>query len=142
MPEHALPVEFLFHIVCDTSETPPTLIDSGPHGTRFIVDATSGSFEGPKLAGRVHGPGGDWSTLTSDGTVRVDVRLQMQTDDGADILMTYTGVGVTVDGELQLRTTPRFEVGDARYVWLNQVQAVATGRLGENGVEYDVYQLL
>ena len=45
-----------------------------------------------------------------------------------------------------IRTAPKFEVGDERYAWLNDVQAVAHGAglqiEGEPAVGYDVYALL
>jgi len=39
--------------------------------------------------------------------------------------MTYGGVGL--DGGARLRTAPRFETGDERYLWLNALQAVGLG---------------
>lgn len=56
--------------------------------------------------------------------------------------MTYHGIGRDAGAGLQLRTAPMFETGDARYAWLNAVQAVATGAPGQGGVTYEVYQLL
>jgi hypothetical protein len=138
MPETSLPVEHLFTITANTSIN--AMIANGPAGTRVIVDASSGTFAGPKLKGTVKGPGGDWVIQRPDGSLLLDVRLVLETDDGAVIYMTYRGIGL--DGAAWLRTAPQFETGDERYAWLNNVQAVATGAAGGSSVTYEVYRLL
>ncbi len=135
-----LPVEKLFTITADT--TPPTFVNGGPQGSRMIVAVTGGTFEGPKLKGTIHGAGGDWLTMRADGSAKLDVRIILKTEDGAEILMTYNGVGVMADGAFKIRTAPLFETGDERYAWLNQIQAVAHGAPGNGNVTYDVYALL
>jgi hypothetical protein len=141
MPATALDVEFLFKLRASTDAPHP--VGRGPKGNRLIVAVTGGDFEGPRLRGSIETPGGDWVTIQGGGVVRLDVRVQMKTDDGAEILCTYTGIGRTQsDGTLQIRTSPLFETGDERYAWLNDLQAVGIGNSVPGGVEYDVYQLL
>lgn len=144
MPLDSLPAEFLFTITANTGDKPPVMIPSGPNGTRVIVTAMSGTFEGPKLKGKVaDAAGGDWVIIRADGTMSLDVRLCLLTDDGASIYMTYTGLGRReADGSTVIRTVPRFETGDERYAWLNNVQAVSHGTTGAGTVTYDVYGLL
>ena len=137
MPETSLPVEHVFTITANTSIN--ASID-GPAGTRIIIDASSGTFEGPKLKGTVKGPGGDWVIMRPDGTLVLDVRLLLETDDGAAIYMTYRGVGK--DMGAWIRTAPAFETGDERYAWLNNIQAVSTGASDGSSVTYEVYQVL
>jgi hypothetical protein len=141
MPETALPVAYLFTITAQT--VAPVMMQNGPQGTRVIVGVTGGTFEGPKLKGTVAANGGgDYLTSRADGSVKLDVRIVLNTDDGAVILMTYNGIGLTRDdGSLSLRTAPLFETGDERYSWLNRVQAVATGAPGRGDVSYTVYAL-
>ena len=87
--------------------------------------------------------GGDWVTRRADGTLKLDVRLVLTTDDGASIFMTYSGFAVpAADGTMTVRVAPQFETGDERYAWLNNVQAVAHGTTGATNVTYDVYRLL
>lgn len=116
---------------------PPTVIPSGPSGTRVIVEAASGTFEGPRLRGTVHGPGGDWVTLRADGSMLLDVRLLLTTDDGAEILMEYKGVGTPGAGSIT--TTPLFQTGAEQYAWLNAVVAVGKGSSDGKSVSYDVF---
>ncbi len=134
-------VEPLFKMEATTAK--PIAIKGGPQGTRLILGVTGGTFEGPKLKGIIEqSPGGEWATVREDGTMKADVRILLRTDDGASILMTYQGIITNNDGQMEIRTAPLFETGDARYTWLNAVQAVGIGRPTANGVGYDVYGLL
>ena len=133
----SLPVEFLFAITADTNLA--GIIANGPSGTRVVVEASGGTFEGPKMKGIVKPPGGDWVVVRPDGVMQLDVRILLETDDGAVILMQYQGIGV--DGGENIRTAPLFETGDERYAWLNSVQAVAHGSVGEGNVTYNVFAL-
>ena len=141
MPFDALPVEFLFRL--DAAIADPVQLDGAPHGSRFIVGVGQGTVKGPAVNGRlVPGPGSEWATLRADGSAKIDVRLLIETDDGAHIGMFYGGVMTRQEGESQLRTAPVFETGDERYAWLNTVQAVGVGELEGLGVTYDVYRVL
>ncbi len=40
-----------------------------------------------------------------------------------------------------MRTTPRFETGDARYTWLNRIVCVATGARRSSAVELEVFEV-
>jgi hypothetical protein len=139
MPETYLSVEPLF--VLNVATLPPITIQGGPQGGRMIVGVTGGTFEGERVRGTVGASGGDYLTLRENGTMKLDVRLVLTTDDGVPILMTYTGIGALDSDGFGLRTTPLFEVGDARYAWLNDVQGVAIGELTADGVTYHVYTL-
>lgn len=134
-------LEYLFTLTANLREGSPVLAN-GPQGTRVIVTVTGGSFDGPRLRGTVDNSGGDWVSLRADGSIKLDVRVMLKTDDGADIFMRYEGTGVRVDGQLRLATAPLFETGDERYAWLNNTQAVATGSSGNNVVTYDVFAVV
>ena len=141
----------LFTIRADLGTSHP--IGAARGHIRAIAEVTGGSFEGERLKGTVLTPGADWA-MVQKGHVELDVRLNLKTDDGAGIYMTYTGVleqneaaqaamrdgGGTEFGEHQFLTQPRFECGDERYAWLNRVVAVGEGRLLPGGVEYRVYE--
>ena len=118
-----------------------TVIESGPQGTRTIVQINGGRFEGPRLKASVQIPAGDWITNRADGSYKLDVRLTLRTDDGALILVTYNGVGQTTPAGASLRAAPLFETGDQRYAWLTRLQTVAVGERVGTDVKYDVYAL-
>jgi hypothetical protein len=138
MAETTIPVEHLFTFTANVKRA-ASVVD-GPQGTRLIFDASSGTFEGPRLKGTIKGPGGDWVTQRADGSGLLDVRLLLETDDGAPILMQYRGI--VTEGGAKIRVAPTFETGDERYSWLNAVQGLALGATGAGQVTYDVYQLL
>jgi hypothetical protein len=137
MAERALPVEHLMDVHLDV--TIPSMIPGGPHGTRVTVQITGGTFSGPRLTGTVIAPSADWAVVRPDGTIKLDVRVLLRTDDGADIYMSYPGIGL--DGGARLRVAPQFETGDERYAWLNAVQAVGTGSSDGTVVDYQVYEV-
>jgi hypothetical protein len=140
MSDQTIPAEFLYHLHLDVGS--PTFVSGAPGGTRIIAEVTGGTFEGPRLKGTVGpGPAGDWVTVRADGTMVLDVRLILTTDDGAAIFVSYTGLMRNVDGVMQARGAPLFETGDERYAWLNGVLGVGIGTAGAGGVDYDVYAL-
>jgi hypothetical protein len=53
---------------------------------------TDGSFEGPRLHGKVLPGGGDWTLLRGDGVLELDSRVTLEPDDGALIHVTSFGL--------------------------------------------------
>jgi hypothetical protein len=133
----------------------PIEVGPTPIGQRMVANITGGAFDGERLKGRIHASGADWILVDQGGMGRVDVRIVLETDDGANIYVTYSGFlemnarfgqaiasrGETRFGELYLITQLRFETGDARYQWLNHTLAVGEGRVVPGGIEYQVYEL-
>jgi hypothetical protein len=147
-----LDFEFEFYVALK----PVVEIGSGPFGARFFAEAIGGDVTGARISGRVLSGGGDWGLVGPDGWGRVDVRVQIQTDDGAFILMSYFGVlemndavelaiesgGETGYADQYFRTAPRLECGDARYSWVNQSVFVGQGRIYPGfGVQYRVLRV-
>jgi hypothetical protein len=134
---------------------PPVPIGEGPYGTRLFAEVTGGEVTGPHLSGQVLGGGGDWALIGDDGWVRLDVRGQLRTDDGAYVYTVYEGVmelnesmrravasgGETAFEDQYIRTTPRFETGDERYRWLTQSAFIARGRAYPGGIAYQVFRV-
>jgi hypothetical protein len=134
----------------------PQKIGAGPHGTRLTAPITEGHFEGPRLRGRVLPGGGDWTILRGDGVLELDLRVTLETDDGALIHMTSLGIrhgppdvvaalarGETVDpSAYYFRTLPRFETGHPKYEFLNRLLAVAGGDRRPKGPIYTVDEIL
>lgn len=141
MATNQLDVEHLFSLTAELGDRSHAAIRNGPAGTRFIAPVSGGHFEGPKLKGTIVPPGGDWVRARKDGSMKLDVRLQLVTDDGESILMCYEGIGTPTDDGMSLRTAPTFETGAEAYAWLNNVQAVGIGVGGGESVTYEVYAL-
>ena len=132
---------------------PGVQVGAGPYGNRSIHIVTGGTFEGPRLRGKVHPGGGDW-LLSSPSHHELDVRGTLETDDGALLYLAYHGVlrftpevgarvlaGVDVDpaNEYYFRTTPRFETGHEKYAWLNAIVTVGYGYFGPGKVGYRLF---
>ncbi|WP_417519587.1 DUF3237 domain-containing protein [Minwuia sp.] len=147
--------EHLFDIAIDVGER--TMIGDTFNGKRLIAEVTGGTVKGPKLNGKVlPGAAGDWIIVRNNGVLALDVRLTIETDDGALILMGYHGyrhgpkdvlkkldAGERVDAsEYYFRTAPTFETGDERYYWMNNILAVGLGDRHPRGPLYHVHQVL
>jgi hypothetical protein len=134
----------------------PQKIGAVPHGTRVTAPIAGGRFEGPRLRGKVVPASGDWTLLRADGVLELDLRLTLETDDGALIHMTSFGLrhgppdviaaigrGEKVDpSTYYFRTTPRFETGHAKYAFLNRLLAVASGDRRPEGPVYTIDEIL
>ncbi len=121
------------------------ILTGAPFGTRVIVDVIGMRIEGPRLRARMKGSAAaDWGSRAADGTVQLDVRATLETDDGALIFVQYNGRADFSDPAAPgpVFTTPRFETGDERYAWLNKLQAVMKGRSdGRSMIAYRIYEI-
>ncbi|MEH6700873.1 DUF3237 domain-containing protein [Parasphingorhabdus sp.] len=130
------------------------MIGKTPAGLRRIAPVTSGRFSGERLNGKVL-PGADWVINRPDGVMEIDVRLPLQTDDGAMIYLTYQGRflaepevmarfakgAVLKPEEYSLAVTAKFEAGAEQYLWLNNVVAAGTGEQTADGPIYSFFEI-
>ena len=136
----------------------PLAVGPTPEGTRAIFDVTGGSFKGPRLRGRFRASGADWARIRPDGSVAIDVRACLETDNGALIYVAYQGRLVIPPPLLEavldidaaerpdashyyFRVAPLFETAAPQYAWLNGILAVGVGQLVTGGVAYRVYEI-
>jgi Protein of unknown function (DUF3237) len=118
-------------------------VGAGPHGTRVTFPITGGSFEGARLRGKVLPGGDDWTVKRSDGVIELDLRITLETDDGALIHMTFTGIRDDgAPGAPYFHTLPRFETADAKYSFLNRLLAVGTGEIRADGPVHVIEEIL
>jgi Protein of unknown function (DUF3237) len=115
-------------------------VGTTPHGRLSIFPIIGGSFEGERLRGRVLADGGDWVTALADGTLELDLRATLETDDGALIHMTFTGV--RDDANEYFRTLPRFETAAPKYAFLNRLVAVGIGEIRPDGPMHTIEEIL
>ena len=151
----SLQSELLFTITLQV-DAKLQLVGPSTWGNRRIAQVTGGKFEGPRLRGRALPGGGDWLIDRPDGVTQLDVRMTLETDDGALIYMTYRGLrhgpaavmarmakGEAVDpSEYYFRTVPCFETAAEKYSWLNRALFVSTGHRVAAGPIYTVYEIL
>ena len=148
--------EFTFH----SAVSAPQEVGTGPFGHRQYYAMRDGVIEGPRLRGKLLGAGSDWTLMGSDGFMRMDVRIQIETEDGAVICVRYFGPAETNEalGQAMVACSPTqfsdqsirshwlLESGDPRYAWVNQNVFVGEGRLrpaepGIAGFEHRVYRV-
>jgi hypothetical protein len=134
----------------------PFLVGKTPGGERRVIAVPGGEFEGERLSGKVLGGGADWQGVRADGATTLDVRIVLETNDGALIAMTYRGLrhgppdvmariakGETVDpSTFYFRITPVFETESERYDWLNRILAIGVGMRRADGPIYSIFELL
>jgi hypothetical protein len=125
-------------------------------GARTIAHIRGGRFAGARLRGRLLPGGGDWLVRLDPETQALDVRICLETDDGALIYAAYPG-RLVIPAELRaqsaaaraaadpagtyLRALLTFETAEPRYAWLNRIVAVGVGRLTAAGVAYSVHEV-
>jgi len=114
-------------------------IGSTADGTLTIFPVVGGSFEGERLRGKVVA-GGDWVRARADGTLTLDLRVTLETDDGGLIHMTFTGV--RDDANNYFRTVPRFETAAPKYAFLNRLLAVGIGEIRPEGPVHIIEEIL
>ena len=150
----ALLAEFAFE--ARVSVDKPLVVGSGPHGLRRIVPITGGSVEGPRLKGRVLAGGADWQFVRSDGTLQIEAKYTLQTDDGVLIMVSNRGVrrgpkevidrlarGETVNPALYyFRTSAEFEAPlGGKYAWLNDSVFVGVAERQANAAIIRFYEV-
>jgi hypothetical protein len=67
--------------------------DSIPKDERSQI-ASEATLSGSRINATLSATGGDWMQMSDDGFWRPHVRAQFVTDDGAVVLMSYTGIVV------------------------------------------------
>ncbi|NKB35014.1 MAG: DUF3237 family protein [Pseudomonadales bacterium] len=133
-PASDLESQFAFELLLDVDPQVDT-------GHVSIAPVRGGTFSGSGLNGTVHDGGADWITQVS-GHSSLDVRITLETDDGAFIYMTYKGVVARGDSGLYWRVIPSFTTASEKYDWLNHRVFVGKSKQVEGKVAYDVFEIL
>jgi len=110
-------------------------------GRRLVGEILGSRWEGERLRASQVGTGSDWLVYLPEQLATVDVRLQLRTDDGADLLVRYTGRSDVAAGHIT--TSVLFETGDPRYAWCNRIMVVGRGRtdLAAMQVRYELFEV-
>lgn len=154
MTDVQLQYRHLMRLLLDVDWASVKDVGKTPAGVRRIASVKGGRFTGERLSGAIL-EGADWVIARPDGVTQVDVRLTLQTDDGAFIYLTYQGLlrikpedmqriatGEPVDpSDWSLVVKAKFECGAERYAWLNDVIAVGKGVQTPTGPGYEFFQM-
>lgn len=149
------PPKLTFAFEIRATVAPPTEVGTTPHGLRRIVAITGGTFEGPRLKGRIVPGGADWQLIQPDGFSELDTRYTLETDAGEIIYVQNKGIrhaepdvmkrllaGETVDPSLvYFRTVPIFETASPNLQWLARSVFIGIGERYPNDVRVRFYRL-
>ncbi|MCM3879875.1 MAG: DUF3237 domain-containing protein [Vicinamibacterales bacterium] len=117
----------------------PLVVGEASHGLRRVVAITGGTFEGPRIRGRVVPGGADWQFVRPDGVLSVEAMYTLEASEGALIMVTNRGMrhgppevieklsrGEAVDpSQYYFRTVADFEVArDSKHAWLNRAMFI------------------
>lgn len=110
------------------------VIGKSSRGLRRLVPIVGGTFEGPRLRGKVLASGADLQLVRADGVLEVEARYAIETDDSVAIVVVNRGIfrappeistrlrrgEAVAPSEYYFRTCAQFEapLGSA-YEWLN-----------------------
>src|SRR4030095_8502867 len=147
-------LEFAFEVRAEVAD--PIVLGEMPNGTRRIVNILGGTFEGPKVKGKVLAGGADWQIIRKDGFTELDARYTLQTDSGRLIYVSNIGMrhaapevmkrlnaGERVDpAEVYFRAVPKFETSAPELEWLTRSVFVATGERSPNAVLIRYFRVL
>jgi len=117
-------------------------LGEGPKGRRLISDVISLEFKSDKInASLATNDAADWLTISNNGKLgSLDVRFTLATEDGAFIYVEYSGRADMESG--LIATAPTFQTSHEKYLWMNNIQAVAAGQIDEQGkLIYNLYQV-
>ena len=113
----------------------PIIVGQGSQGLRRVVPITGGTFEGPRIRGRVVPGGADWQVIRPDGVLSIEAKYTLEASDGALIMVTNRGMrhgppdvieklarGEAVDpSRYYFRTVAEFEAAiESKHAWLNR----------------------
>lgn len=137
MAEYKIKLEHLCEV--EGYVTAPIPVGPSSWGTRLIFPVVEGTVRGPKLNGKIRPFGADWGLMRPDNCYELDVRVIIETDDGAFIHTYYNGIidmtkeqvekflGGELPEGLNFYLTPRFETSHEKYQWMTRIQAVGRG---------------
>lgn len=155
LPESLKTIQTRHLITLRLKVKPIISVGQTPNGFRRVGVIFGGAFDGERLSGTVLDGANDWQLVRPDGSVSLDVRITLQTQDDHFINMYYTGIragnpdilkridaGETVDPTAYyFRTTPRFETASEKYAWLNNILCIGTGHRDAAGPIYSIFEV-
>jgi hypothetical protein len=145
-------LEFVFEVTAQVA--PPDKIPV-KSGERRIIPVTGGTFDGPKLKGKVLPGGADYQLIRPDGFTEVEAHYVLESDRGERVYVTNIGMrhappeviaelnaGKLVDpAKVYFRTTPKFETDAPRLQWMTRAIFVCTGERYPDGVKIRFYEV-
>ena len=152
MPTTTVAADYLMTLHAPIAGAPQRIDD-----TLTIFHSNEGWVEGPRIKGHILPPTADWLRAMPGGSLKVDARMSIATDDGAQIFARYGGIiriapadfarmaeGETLSpAEMYFVTAPTFQTAHESYAWLTRIQAIGKAVALKGGaggyVRYEVF---
>lgn len=123
-PKDTLQLEFAMQLRVTLGEV--YTVGDTPHGRRVVIPITGGTFEGPRLKGKILSGGADYQLAKADGSrTELEAIYSIQAEDGTYIHVRNRGIiasGKNAEGQptFYFRAAPQFEApADGPHAWLN-----------------------
>lgn len=153
MNSSKLPYQHLMTLQLDVDSASSLPIGMTTKGRRTIAPIKGGHFEGAKLSGKVLPGGADWVVFRNDSVMKIDVRLSLETHEGAYIYLSYEGQFVANADALKalasgaelapdsynLTVVAKIETGDESLRWLEDAIVVGVGKQSGYNPTYDFF---
>jgi len=126
-PDYVTPglkLAFTAHVTISGLKT----IGDTPYGQGRVAPITGGSFEGPRLKGKVMSGGADWQTVRADGATELAAHYGLETDDGA-IIQVHNNVLIApaIGNQPRLvRSTIKLAAPKGPHDWVNKAVFIGT----------------
>jgi hypothetical protein len=123
------------------------MLGETPVGRRIIQEIASIEFTGEHFNARLKGKAAaDWLAIDAGGIATFDIRMTLETNDGALVYLNYIGTADWSEGMATkpVYVTAKFETGDERYKWLNTAHVIGKGEVipDGGGLAYEFRQVV
>lgn len=121
------------------------MLGATPVGQRIIQEIAGARFEGDRMKASLKGQAAaDWLAVDASGIATFDIRMLLETDDGALVYFAYAG---TADWSQGMGSAPVYvladlETSDERYQWVNTAHIIGKGVVADGGVGYEFAQVV
>jgi Protein of unknown function (DUF3237) len=138
-------VEFAFEEIVTLA--PAVKVGRTPRGIRQFIPITGGTFQGPRIQGKILPGGWDWQLIRADGCTDLEADYMIQAEDGTIINVRNKGtISPSADGKsFEIKTIAVFEAPLGPHQWLNQSAFAGTLGLspiqGQNAVRIRFYRI-
>jgi Protein of unknown function (DUF3237) len=125
IPVATLKTELVYEAIVDIGPLEP--LGASSLGERRFVGILGGTFQGPKLKGKVRAGGADRQLVGVDGVRRLDALYELETDDGAVITVRNRALLEDLPGGRRYaRSFLQFSAPLGPHDWLNRRIFVGT----------------
>jgi len=137
-----LEAELVLELTVELGETQEA--GQTPNGFLRLIPITGGEFSGLDIKGKILPGGYDWNTVINENVAHVFAKYAIQTDDGVNISIQNEGHLNTKKQDSLILTTPKFQVQEGKYDWLNSgvfVGSLQGGSSEKTSVNIKIYKM-